>query len=192
MDISQQKKVLRESILNLRMNLTKAEVKDKSDKIFKQLKNLEMMGKSQNILLYMDFRNEVRTQGIIDYLVGQGKNVYLPRVIFKEREMRAYLYDGLETLEKSKYGILEPSINAKALERSSLDLIIAPGVAFSSSGYRLGYGGGYYDKFLEKLGREVPVIALAFELQMLNDLPVEKHDRIVSKIVTEKQVYESL
>lgn len=192
MDISQQKKVLRESILNLRMHLTKAEVKDKSDKIFKQLKNLEMMGKSQNILLYMDFRNEVRTQEIIDYLVGQGKNVYLPRVIFKEREMRAYLYDGLETLEKSKYGILEPSINAKALELSSLDLIIAPGVAFSSSGYRLGYGGGYYDKFLEKLGREVPVIALAFELQMLNDLPVEKHDRIVSKIVTEKQVYESL
>lgn len=192
MDISQQKKVLRESILNLRMNLTEAEVKDKSDKIFKQLKNLELMDESQNILLYMDFRNEVRTQGIIDYLVGQGKNIYLPRVIFKEREMRAYLYDGLETLEKSKYGILEPSIDAKALELSSLDLIIAPGLAFSSSGYRLGYGGGYYDKFLEKLGREVPVIALAFELQMLDDLPVERHDRIVSKIVTEKQVYESL
>jgi 5-formyltetrahydrofolate cyclo-ligase len=93
---------------------------------------------------------------------------------------------------KSEYGIPEPIIErTEDFKAENIDLVIVPGIAFDEEGSRIGYGGGFYDRFIQLLGHGVPLLSIAFELQVIPKIPSENHDLPVDKIITEKRVIDA-
>lgn len=184
------KKIIRQEILNLRKVLTAEEVASKSESIFNRLASSPMFVKSKNVMVYMDFKNEVRTHLIIDYLLKNEKRTVVPITISGTRNMiLSQLLDPNKELERNSYGIPEPKPQyVRKVNPELLDLVIVPGVAFDIGGYRIGYGGGYYDAFFNKLEKPIISIALAFDLQIIESVPVEDHDRPVNYIFTESRI----
>lgn len=184
------KKKLRKKMINLRKSLNKEEIENLSDKIFFNLKKSNILNDKQNILIYKDFRNEVKTDKIIDFLLNNNKKVYIPKVNIKKNELDIYEFRDNNDLILSNYGILEPNSDILTpVDPNILDLILSPGVAFTKNCHRMGYGGGFYDKLLHSLKVKIPVIALAFEMQILDTIPIEKHDKQLDGIITEKNIY---
>ncbi|MCA9210622.1 MAG: 5-formyltetrahydrofolate cyclo-ligase, partial [Planctomycetales bacterium] len=110
-------------------------------------------------------------------------------------ELELFHLEDMNELEKGMYGILEPSAAQrerpeKRIAVEELDLIMVPGVAFDRQGGRTGHGKGYYDKLLEHARSDTPLIALAFECQLFDEIPMQEHDIFMDKVVTEDAVYE--
>ena len=178
------KKKIRKDTLNLRRSLTKESVVLNSQRISDSIIKLNLI-KSKNTLLYMDFRNEVMTKQLIDYTINHFGSVLLPRVV--DKELTIHEIFSLDDLILSKLGILEPN-SSNQVDISTIDLILAPGVAFDENCYRLGYGGGFYDRLLSQKRKEVQVVALAFEIQIIDKVPTEPHDYKMDMIVTENRI----
>ncbi|QEK11485.1 5-formyltetrahydrofolate cyclo-ligase [Crassaminicella thermophila] len=185
------KKIIREEILKKRKALSSNEITRKSDKIFHKLKTFPSYQNAENVMVYLDFRNEVKTNKIIDDLLEENKNVLIPISIPKTREMiLSQLLDPKKELVKGTYGILEPKKEyIRKVNPEIVDLIIVPGVAFDPRGYRIGYGGGYYDRFLDKISKNVLSIALAFDLQIIDNIPNDSFDKPVDYIITETKIF---
>ena len=137
-----------------------------------------------DIYCYANYNGEVGTSSIMEEAWKLGKNVWFPRI--EGSEMNFYLVESKDDLQPGAYGILEPTGNHIADGEDGL--LIMPGVAFDEECHRIGYGGGFYDKYLEK-HPNLHAIAIAFELQMYRELPFEEHDIKPEKVVTEKQSY---
>ena len=137
------------------------------------------------VLVYVSFRSEVETAGLIDEL-RRTHRVAAPRVAAAGR-MEAMLLD-TQPLVRSRLGILEPPATAAVVDPASIDAVLAPGLAFDPAGYRLGYGGGYYDRSLSALRQTRPTVAvgLAYTEQLMQGLPREEHDEPLDWIVTER------
>ena len=158
------------------------------DKIIKEkLKETKFYKNSTNIFIYIGFGSEIDTKEYIKEFLSEGKNVFVPRI--KDNIMEAVKIDSISDLVKNKYGIPEPSYNLYKTSDGSknIDLIIVPGLAFDITGGRLGYGGGYYDRYLEDKFKNIPKIALAYDFQVINNVPTDKHDIRVDYIITEKR-----
>ena len=179
------KKETRKNIIKKRDELGKEAKKIMDDKIIKKLINSEEYNKARGIFTYIGFGSEIDTKIIIEDALKLGKEVYVPKIFNKE--MILIRIDSLENLVKSSYGILEPIGEENDFDINKLDLIVMPGVAFDEEFNRLGYGAGYYDKFLDKNNLKCSKIALAYELQVLDNLEVEEHDKKVDQIITEKR-----
>lgn len=179
------KKEARKNIIKKRDELGKEAKKIMDDKIIKKLINSEEYNKARGIFTYIGFGSEIDTKIIIEDALKLGKEVYVPKIFNKE--MILIRIDSLENLVKSSYGILEPIGEENDFDINKLDLIVMPGVAFDEEFNRLGYGAGYYDKFLDKNNLKCSKIALAYELQVLDNLEVEEHDKKVDQIITEKR-----
>ena len=102
--------------------------------------------------------------------------------------MKAVKINSLDELIVDNYGILEPKYVDKNNIGDNFDLIIMPGVAFDRCGNRIGYGGGYYDKYLLNIKEDIKKIALAYDIQVIDDIHREKHDIKVDCIITEKEI----
>lgn len=140
----------------------------------------------KSVGLYSASKNEVETNRLFLDSLERGISVYFPRV---EQGIRFYEVSDPEELQKGAWGIMEPKHSCPPLPGDqSLDLLLVPGVAFDQSGYRLGYGKAFYDQVLALYYPNT--IGLAYEFQLVHELPVEKWDRTVSRVVTEKKVYE--
>jgi len=167
-------------------------VLEKSRIILERLFNSKIYAKSRSIMTYLDFRNEVSTGQLVATAINQGKQVSVPVVDPARKSMTpSWLKNYQKDLVKGHYGILEPSPEAfRPVLPETLDLVIVPGVAFDEMGNRLGYGGGYYDRFLPRLSRAAKAIALAYEFQVLTDLSalMGPYDRPVQFIFTEKRI----
>ncbi len=179
------KKETRKNIIKKRDELDKEAKKFMDDKIIEKLINSEEYKKARGIFTYIGFGSEIDTKIIIKDALKLGKQVYVPKIFNKE--MLLIRIDSLENLVKSSYGILEPIGEENDFDIDKLDLIVMPGVAFDEEFNRLGYGAGYYDKFLDKNNLKCSKIALAYELQVLDSLEVEEHDKKVDQIITEKR-----
>ena len=148
---------------------------------------------AQTVMFYVDVRAEVRTRQDLPTALAGGKRVVVPYCVAGELEL--FLLEDMDELELGMYRILEPKqelrpVIEKRVEVDELDLIMVPGVAFDTRGARTGHGKGYYDKLLEHARPDTPLVALAFECQMFDEIPVEEHDVFMDKVVTEKKVYE--
>ncbi len=181
------KNELRQEILKRRREQTSEEVTRKSELIFERLKTSKLLDTAHVILCYMDFRNEVETSSIIEYIWSLGKIVVLPKVNTQTHALELYQIEGFRDMIESKMGILEPATDLPRVLESDIDLVLAPGVAFDLKGYRMGYGGGFYDKLIPQLRPDCHIAALAFDLQLLESLPVEAHDQPMSSILTESR-----
>lgn len=188
------KSEIRKRILEARGALTQDEVVAKSDAILqKVLKTPEYM-EADNILLYADYNREVMTRGIFEDAMMRKKRVYFPKSDKFTNAMTFYQTLSVKQLEKGYMGIPEPKENPQLCYKFNANedtLVIVPGVAFDMAGFRLGYGKGYYDKFLSNR-RQLSTMALAFACQIVEELPSEPHDIKMDKIVTEEIIYSFL
>lgn len=184
------KEILRREILAMRGAMSKEDVERKSECIHKRLFMTNYFQKASTILAYMDFRNEVTTGAIITKALDLGKRVCIP-VCSKEgclitpSEVRHFPGD----LQCGTWGILEPKSDCmRPVNPSEIDLVLVPGVAFDYQGNRLGYGAGYYDRFLQKTNSDTIFIALAFQLQVVDNVFPAPHDIPLHFIITEDQL----
>ena len=153
-----------------------------------QLRIITSNIKPCNIGSYLPFKNEIQTNLIHDELEKKGFEVCVPVINEKENTMVFKRHDSSKKLSKNKYGILEPTSESVEIMPS---ILIVPLVAFSHEGFRLGYGGGYYDRFIEKnsLYTNLTTIGLGFSFQRYDNLPYEEHDQKLNWILTEKYLY---
>ncbi|MBI5560997.1 MAG: 5-formyltetrahydrofolate cyclo-ligase [Deltaproteobacteria bacterium] len=142
---------------------------------------------AKKLALYASFKNEVLTDEIFSRALEAGKEVYFPRIVRGGPHLAFYRVNGKEELQAGSYKILEPPEVVDEAAPATLECVVVPGVAFDANGARLGYGKGYYDRFLKKT--RCPVVALAFGFQLLSrPLPEEPHDVTVNSIVTESGI----
>lgn len=156
---------------------------EKSITILKELIALDEYKGAYNIFCYASYNSEVDTFWLMEKILADGKNLYLPRCITDTKEMEVCRVSDLSELQSGAYGIREP-IGKGVLV--SLDLVIAPMVAFDREKNRLGYGGGYYDRFLAKT--DAIRLGIAFSEQESDKLVKEPTDIPMDIIITEKEV----
>lgn len=181
------KKRLRQECLEKRSGLSQDEVREKSERIMARLFELDEFKKANFIMFYVDFKNEVMTQDAIAKALSMGKRVAVPKTV-KDEGLWAIEIKSLDDLSAGALGILEPTKLENRVDPEELDLVIVPGVAFDRKGHRLGFGAGYYDRFLPKLRPGVKKIAVAFEVQLVDSVPAEEHDIRMDAILTEEQL----
>jgi 5-formyltetrahydrofolate cyclo-ligase len=182
------KKELRKRIIALRQKLSRDEVLEKSSVIFQKVINLEQYKRAKVVMTFLSIRNEVETEPFIIKAMSDCKRIIIPvcqkdTITLIPAEVKHYPED----LEPGTWGILEPKPEAfYPIDPKEIDLVIVPGVAFDEWGNRLGYGSGYYDRFLTSLPSSILKIAVAFDLQIVSEVYPEEHDQPVDVIITEK------
>jgi 5-formyltetrahydrofolate cyclo-ligase len=147
---------------------------------------------ARTVMFYVDVRDEVRTRQALPAALATGKRIVVPYCV--DGELELFWLEVMDELELGMYRILEPKnelrdVVHKRLQPEDLDLIMVPGVAFDKNGGRTGHGKGYYDKLLEHAKPETPLVALAFECQIFDEIPMDHHDIFMDKVVTENNVY---
>ena len=141
----------------------------------------------QNIMFFLSFGNEVRTDEMIKRSLDESKQVYVPRLITRERRLEVCeITDMDQEFELGSYDIREPSRqNSKLVSPSMIDAVIAPGLAFDRSGGRIGFGGGYFDWLFKQLPDEALRLGVAYEFQVVDSIPQDSWDERVQTIFTE-------
>jgi len=178
---------LRRQVLQARNKLCAEEVFFLSEKIFRNLRENSFFNNSAHIMVYLDFKHEVKTDFIINYCLENNKKVYVPICIPETHELCISRITNLEELQSGHFGIREPKPEYIRLSDSSIvDLVLVPGVAFDSLGNRIGFGAGYYDRFMRRLEPGVIKAALAYSFQIADTIPSGQYDIPVDYIVTEK------
>ncbi|WP_172927972.1 5-formyltetrahydrofolate cyclo-ligase [Streptococcus sp. k-378] len=133
------------------------------------------------IATYLSFPHEFQTQGLIEQALRDGKKVLIPKTYSKGR-MDFVVYD-LQQLVKTSFGLLEPQGNLEVVDASQIDLIHVPGLAFTMEGYRIGYGGGYYDRYLEQFTGHT--LSTVYHYQVQDFIP-ENHDIPVQEVLIDE------
>lgn len=172
--------------------MSEASRKEKSGLIAEKLEKTGAWRRARTVMFYVTHGSEVRTEGMMERAWRSGKNVVVPFVEDEEKPSiscaRIRSIDG--DLRKGSYGIREPVPGrCEVFQKDRIDLVIVPAVAFDRSGHRIGYGKGCYDRWL----RNIPLqkrIGLAYDMQIVDRLPVESTDVPVGMIVSEKRVLE--
>ncbi|MGN1208559.1 MAG: 5-formyltetrahydrofolate cyclo-ligase [Christensenellales bacterium] len=179
------KQYLRKSMLKQRNSLNLQQVESLSHKIFLNTKNTLEKIEFEKVFVYKSFKNEVDTQELIDWLLFNKKQVFLPRV--EQNCMVAVKFDANSKLLKNKFGICEPTEKAEQID----DFVaIMPCLAVDKNGNRVGFGGGFYDKFLE--GKNALKIVICYDNQVVENINPSKFDVPVNFIVTDKQILTTL
>ncbi len=185
---------IRKRILEVRKGLTDEEAATKSEAIVQKVVKTPEYKEADNILLYADYCREVMTRGIFEDALLHRKRIYFPKADKMTNTMEFYQIISLRQLERGYMDILEPREDMKMrykFQPKEDTLAVLPGVAFDTSGYRLGYGKGFYDKFLANR-RQISTMALAFACQIIDEIPRDTYDIKMDKIVTEEIIYSFL
>ena len=178
------KVALRSRLLAKRARMTPHEVWMSSHSIFSSLIREPVFNKAQNICCYLSHDNEVHTHGFILRCLRWGKTVAVPKTD-KKRGMLLSKFIDFNRLEPGAYGILEPKDSAYSpYDPDELDLAIVPAVALDKRGNRLGFGAGYYDKFLAQRDEKLFVVGVAHDFQLVELLPVSAHDIPMHQVIT--------
>ncbi|KGA95486.1 hypothetical protein AJ85_20475 [Alkalihalobacillus alcalophilus ATCC 27647 = CGMCC 1.3604] len=181
------KKQLRAKVKLERQQLTEDTYLEWSKQIHKRLQNIDYWKKAEVVAMSFSIHFEVDTIELIKECWKASKRVVLPRVNFLTKEMFFYEVTSFEQLEETKFSLKEPNVEkTNRIDINEIDFVLVPGVAFGKRGERLGYGGGFYDRFLAQTN--IPKVALAFSFQVFAQIPVEIHDQRVDLIVTENEV----
>ncbi len=181
------KENIRKYIFSQRQGLALDQKEKMDELIYNSVINNSAFVNASVVFIYVSFDNEVDTHRIIEHALSLGKRVCVPRVINRQKGMKALFISSINELKTSKFGILEPEDSENIALQKDMDIAIIPGLAFDKSGGRIGYGGGFYDRFFSY--GECKKIAIAYEFQILKAIPMEKYDILVHNIITEKNFY---
>ncbi len=184
-DVFEEKRLLREGMRKLRERLSDNDVKEKSSAIIKRLLQREEYGKAKTVLFYMGVNKEVKTEEAVKASLDAGKTVAVPVSDLENRRITPVKINSLTSLKPGAYGILEPE-GGKELDAAEIEIAVIPGLAFDSDGNRLGYGLGFYDRFLKKISAKK--IALAYDIQIVDRVLSTENDVPMDLIITEAQV----
>ena len=183
-----QKKEIRTLIYKARKEMPEEAWKKATDKICNSVLKMQMFQEAEEIYCYVDYNHEVGTRQIIENSWRLQKRVFVPKVLGCEMEF--FEISGFDDLAPGMKGILEPVRTSEDNKGSgNRGLMIMPGVAFDRSLHRIGYGGGFYDRYLET-HRGLQKLAVAFTYQVLDEVPAEAFDICPDVLVTESAVYE--
>lgn len=184
------KKEFRKKVISERKKQNPDIINSNSQLIFQNLLKLDEIKKAKTVMAYLDFNNEVKTESIINYLLSKKQKVVVPISIVEERKLFLSEIKDIETeVSIGTYGIREPKSEfIRPINSQDIDIVIVPAVAYDTNGYRLGYGGGYYDRFLDSLRDDCITIGIAFEIQIFDEVPKEDHDAQLDYIITEKRI----
>jgi len=194
--MEEKKRKLRQEFLKKRNNLSRNEIDSKSEKIEKALFALPEFQRAKTIMFYVSFRSEVETEKMIRNALNLRKRVVVP-VVEGEKIVVSEIKNFKKELTKGSFGIREPKKEfRRRVEQKDIDLVVVPGVVFDKMGGRLGYGRGYYDRFLRSksirlkrgCSHQCALIGLAFDLQITRKIPLVEKDVKVDKIVTESGI----
>lgn len=182
---------IRKQVLARRDALSVGERRSLSERITARLLALEAYRDAGCIMAYASFGSEFDTADFLADLRAQGKTLVLPALERGSRALRLHVVsDPASQLVAGVWGILQPRADlCPQIAPAQLEFVLVPGVAFTRRGERLGYGGGYYDGFIRSLARRPPLVAAAFSVQILPELPVSERDQSVDCVITEDAAY---
>jgi len=181
LSVSIQKSALRKHLLEKR-DATSAELRNiLSEKIHENLKKISSYTNSENVACYFPIGSEVDTHNVMLNILKQGKNLLLPRIV--DNNIQFYIVSNLEKLERGSFEIMEPKDSCEKAKK--IDCVLIPTVGVSKLGVRLGYGYGYYDRFLSST--DAVKISLTYSKQIVKSIPIDSHDIKIDWIVTEDE-----
>lgn len=176
------KKQIRSKIL-VKLKIQKEDIRDRKSRIIKEkLFREKHFKKAKIVMFYVSFGGEVKTEEMIKETLKKGKIVTVPVCKNNGITIRPCILDHKSGFKRGPYGTCEPSPRKSVLSKD-IGLVIVPGVAFDKKGNRLGRGRGCYDRFLKMLPEDIPSIGLAFDFQILPEIPAKTHDARVNKII---------
>ena len=176
------KKTIRETAIAQLKEMPSEEFERQCQSLANQLFSTEEWKKTTTIGITIANAHEIYTIPIIEQALEEGKRVAVPRCIPSEKRMDFRYIEHLNQLEKAYYDLLEPIVNeTKAASPEEIDYMVVPGVAFDERGYRIGYGGGYYDRYLQDY--KGATVSLLFSNQLLKQLPVDEYDVPVDSLI---------
>ncbi len=179
---------IRKYIKEMKKNLTEEEIRLRSNRIAKKLFSQPFYEQAECIYLYVSYNQEIDTLGIIEHILEDMKRVAVPKVV--DKNMEFHEITSLNQLSEGAFGIKEPTVNKPVSEDpewASSNLMIIPGLAFDKNGSRIGYGGGYYDRYLHKYHDRIGLkIALAYDFQVLEHIDIESYDEKIDGIITDE------
>jgi 5-formyltetrahydrofolate cyclo-ligase len=181
-----EKKAIRRENQVARDALSSDERRHLSAKIRDRLFALPMVVDARKIMLFLAFGSEVDTWLILDQAVVLGKEVVAPVCMPESKGLALYPISSRDEARPGHWGILEPKQVGEPVSPSTIDVVIVPGIAFDLQGNRVGYGGGYYDRFLSQVAKAWK-IGVCYDLQLLCRVPREEHDVSVDALVTESK-----
>lgn len=195
MEITQRRESIREETLKQRKNLLPAERATRSQRIaarviewIQQSEKSDSECSFKTVMVYLSMKSEVETHGLIESLLNQGRKIVAPVVETKSGQLVPRCIQNLEKdLVTHRFGMLEPNENCPIFPPDQLQLIFVPGIAFDLNGYRLGYGKGFYDRFLPTCLNAV-TIGIAFQLQLVENTYPQPWDIPVQHIFTEEGI----
>ncbi|MBI2368772.1 MAG: 5-formyltetrahydrofolate cyclo-ligase [Deltaproteobacteria bacterium] len=185
----QSKAILRQTMLDRRLRLTSAEVEGWSRQAQERLLGLPAFAEARAIALYWSARNEVRTDRLFEAACAARKVAVFPRLTPDRRAICFYPLRSPEELVPGPFGLLEPPGNGRApVEPGALGLIVVPGLAFDRQGHRLGYGRGYYDRWLGEITGRPTLVGLAYAFQIVDQIPASPADHRMEVVVTDRGI----
>jgi 5-formyltetrahydrofolate cyclo-ligase len=181
---------LRKSLLARREQLTAEEMSRAGEQALQQA--IPLLQEKRLIMLYMPFRGELSTLPLARWLEDRGLPLVLPLTNRQQRRITPVLVEGLGQLAPGAYGILEPAGAFQATAAGQLDAVVVPGVGFDQHGFRIGYGGGYYDRFLPRLRPDCLTMGYGYDWQVVPELTPDPWDQSLQYIVTDCRVITAL
>ena len=150
---------------------------------------------AKTVMWYADAGSEVRTRHTLPAALGHGKRVVVPWCVVETNTLELFLLEDVSELVEGAYKILEPkeelrSLPAKVVKPEELDLVMVPGTAFDPRGGRMGQGKGYYDRLLATARADAPLVGMAFDCQVFDEIPVAPHDVFMDLVLTESRTLE--
>ena len=188
-DVPSRKAELRQDLGARLAELDGSTVREVAQQMAERLWQLPEMQRARGVLSCLSFGHEIDTWALVDALLAAGKNVYVPRAEPRDHSLRLHRYPcPLKTLS---FGLRQPPRNTPELPAAAIaqevDVVLVLGLGFDRQGYRLGYGSGYFDRFLA--AHPVTAVGLAYEMQVVDALPHESHDVPMAAVVTEMGVW---
>lgn len=182
------KKLLREKYFKKRELIEKDKREILNSKIYENVINSDFVKSNEKICIFISFATELDTHRIIKKLIEMDKKVYVPITDDVNKILHISRLRDFDDLEIGFYNILTPKEEKiELIDKNELDIVFTPGLIFDKRGYRIGFGGGYYDKFFSDINPDILKIGLAYEDFFVDfDLPIEEYDKKIDYLITEK------
>ena len=188
-------KKLKSKILRLRDRLSEQQQLQYSQAICDHVLQMDLLQQATTVFIYVDFRSEVQTTSLILRMLEMGKKVVVPVTLLHEKDLLPVAIYDLETdLAPGYASIPEPVEDIRQtnyVAPETIDLIFLPGSVFDEHGGRMGYGGGFYDRFVSNKAPQAHRIGLCYEVQIVEKAPLQEHDELLDGIVTEKRILQT-
>ncbi len=185
-DLAQRKRALRRRVRAVRDALSSEERARRSEAVATNLFALPEVSGASTVMAFWSFGSEIDTQPIIRRLADEGRRVALPRV--ERHQMLAVTYRPGDPVTEASFGAMEPT-DGEVVPPEALDVVIAPGLAFDRLGYRVGYGGGFYDRLLRRTRPDAVKVGVCFAVQVVDEVPHRRGDWHVDLVVTDEGAF---